>query len=170
VKSAPAPADNSPCGGIGRREERMPDFNRVVVHLTSGRMLKGTTRDFFPNRPLFHLVPHPSGPILEVRCRLVKALFFVREFGGNPDRKSLPGFVAAPGETAQGKKLAVRFKDGELLCGYSLSYAPDREGFFMFPADAASNNLRIYVVTSSTAEIACGPAAETLARRMTDAA
>ena len=144
----------------------MPDFNKIVAHLADGRMLKGTTQDFFPNRVLFHLVPHGGGDVIEVRCRQVKAVFFVREFDGNADRKGVPGFLAAPGETAQGKKLAVRFKDGELLCGYSLSYAPDREGYFMFPADAASNNLRIYVVTASTAEIACGPAADALARRM----
>ncbi len=148
----------------------MAEFNKVVAHMTGGRMLKGTTQDFFPNRALFHIVPNDGGAPVEVRCRQMKALFFVREFEGNPDRKDVQGFLAGPGETTQGKKLAVRFKDGELLCGYSLSYAPDREGFFMFPSDAKSNNTRIYVVTSSTAEIACGPAADTLARRLTRAA
>ena len=35
----------------------------------------------------------------------------------------------------------------------------------MTPADTASNNLRIYVVTAAAAEIKAGPAAEWLAQR-----
>lgn len=144
----------------------MPDFNQVVVHFTGGRLLKGTTQDFYPNRPLFHVTPQAGGPPVEARCRHIKAIFFVRDFAGHPERRDIPGFIAAASETARGKKLAVRFKDGELLCGYSLSYAPDRDGFFMFPADAQSNNLRIYVVTANCAEVTSGPAAEALARRV----
>ena len=85
---------------------------------------------------------------------------------GDPERKDLVGFVAAPPETAQGKKIAIRFQDGEILCGYTLSYAPDREGFFIFPADSGSNNTRIFVVTASTAEVKAGPAAELMIQRL----
>jgi hypothetical protein len=60
--------------------------------------------------------------------------------------------------------VAVRFKDGELLCGYTLTYSPAREGFFVFPSDAQSNNLRVYVLTEATATIQVGPAAEALAQ------
>ena len=148
----------------------MTDFNKVVAHLLGGRLLKGTTQDFFPNRPLFHVVPAGGGMPVEVRCRQMKALFFVRDFDGRPERRDVRSFLNAPAETAQGKKLAVRFRDGELLCGYSLSYAPDREGFFMFPADGGSNNMRIYVVASATAEIKCGPAAEAMVQRLSSAA
>jgi len=143
----------------------MADINRVVVHSLSGKVLKGTTQDFFPNRPLFHIQPVEGGPAIEVRCKSLKAAFFVREFAGNPNRKDHRGFVNGPAETTQGKKLAVRFKDGELLCGYSLSYSPDRDGFFMFPADPGSNNLRIYVIISSTVEVKAGPAAEAMVQR-----
>jgi hypothetical protein len=144
----------------------MPDGNRVVAHLISGKLVKGTTQDFFPNRPIFHIMPVEGGPALEVRTKQLKAVFFVREFAGNNLRRDIRGFIEAPGETAQGKKLAVRFKDGELLCGYSLTFSPDREGFFMFPSDASSNNLRIYVLTASTAEIKAGPAADVLAQKV----
>ena len=144
----------------------MADHNKVVAHLIGGKLLKGTTQDFFPNRPLFHVLPLDGSASVEVRCRQVKAVFFVKEFAGNETRRDLRGFLESPAETSQGKKLAVRFKDGELLCGYSLSYSPDRDGFFMFPADAGSNNLRIYVVTSSTIEVKAGPAAEVLAQKV----
>jgi hypothetical protein len=143
----------------------MGDSNRVVAHLVGGKIIKGTTQDFFPNRPLFHIQPSDPGPSVELRTKQLKALFFVREFAGNGQRRDIRGFIDGPGETAQGKKLAVRFKDGELLCGYSLSYSPDRDGFFMFPADSGSNNLRVYVVISSTIEVKSGPAAEGLAQK-----
>jgi len=90
----------------------------------------------------------------------------VKTFEGDRHRKDIRGFIAAPAETAQGKKIAVRFKDTEVICGYSLSYTPDREGFFIFPSDSGSNNLRIYVVTVATAEVKAGPAAEAMAQRL----
>jgi len=144
----------------------MADGNRVVAHLLNGKLVKGTTRDFFPNRPVFHIFPLEGGAAVEVRTKQIKALFFVKEFEGNVARRDLKGFLEAPSETAQGKKLAVRFPDGELLCGYSLTYSPERDGFFMFPADGGTNNLRAYVVTSAAAEIKAGPAAEVLAQRV----
>jgi hypothetical protein len=144
----------------------MSELNRVVAHFVDGRLAKGTTQDFFPNRARFHVQPTDGSPAIEIRCKDLKALFFVREHGGNPTRRDLRGFLASPGETAQGKKIAVRFRDGELLCGYSLTYMPDREGFFVFPSDNGSNNLRIYVVVAATVEVKAGPAADTLAQRV----
>ncbi len=144
----------------------MSDGNRVVAHLLNGKLVKGTTQDFFPNRPVFHVLPVEGGAPVEVRTKHLKAVFFVKEYSGNQMRRDTRGFLEAPGETAQGKKLAVRFKDGELLCGYSLTYSPEREGFFMFPSDAGTNNLRVYVVTAAAAEIKAGPAADVLAKRV----
>jgi hypothetical protein len=144
----------------------MAEASKVVAHAVNGKILKGTTRDFFPNRPLFHVQPVDGGAALEVRCKSLKAAFFVRDFDGDSTRRDIIGFINGPGETAQGKKLAVRFKDGELLCGYSLSYSPDRDGFFMFPADPGSNNIRIYVVTAATVEVKAGPEAESMAQRI----
>jgi hypothetical protein len=144
----------------------MTEMIRVVAHYMDGKLLKGTTQDFFPNRPRFHLQPMDGAAAVEVRCRALKALFFVKEFAGNANRRDLRGFLSSPGETAQGKKIAVRFKDGELLCGYSLSYLPDREGFFVFPSDSASNNLRVYVIIAATAEVKAGPAADALAQKV----
>jgi hypothetical protein len=143
----------------------MSETNKVVVHSLGGKLLKGTTQDFFPNRPLFHVLPNDGKNGIEVKTKQLKAVFFVKDFEGSRQRRDVRGFINGPGETAQGKKLAVRFKDGELLCGYSLSYSPDRDGFFMFPADAGSNNLRIYVITASCAEIKAGPAAELMAQK-----
>ena len=143
----------------------MSEINKVVVHSMGGKLLKGTTQDFFPNRPIFHVQPADGKPTVEVRCAQLKAVFFVKDYAGSATRRDVRGFITGPGETAHGKKLAVRFKDGELLCGYSLSYSADRDGFFMFPSDSGSNNLRIYVVTAACAEVKAGPAAEQMAHR-----
>ncbi len=144
----------------------MSEINKVVAHFLNGKLVKGATQDFFPNRPLFHVQPVDGGKSVEVRCRELKAVFFVRDLVGNPSRRDLRGFLGSPAETRQGKKLAVLFKDGELLCGYSLAFSPDRDGFFMFPSDAESNNLRIYVLIAACAEVKAGPAADLLVQKV----
>lgn len=141
----------------------MAETIRVVARFADGRLLKGTTQDFLPNRPCFHVIPSDGGPSLEVRTAQLKALFFVRNLEGDPDRPSLRGFLDAPAATTQGRKIAVRFADEELLCGHTLSYQPGRPGFFMTPVDEASNNIRIFVIVAATAEIKAGLAAEALA-------
>jgi len=141
--------------------------NLVVARYADGRMLKGVTQDFSPNRGMFHI--HPVGDdsnAVELRFKQLKALFFVSSLEGDPDRQDVRGFVNGPAETQQGKKIAVRFRDGEFICGYTLSWTPDREGFFLFPSDSGSNNQRIFVITAATVEITAGPAAEVLAQRV----
>jgi hypothetical protein len=142
----------------------MSGLNKVVAHYLNNNVLKGITRDFFPNRPTFHLTP-PSGPVVEVRCRDLKAVFFVKDLVGDDKRRDHRGFITGPAETTHGKKIAVHFKDGELMCGYTLTFTPDREGFFVFPADPGSNNQRIYVLMGATDEVKAGPEAEALAER-----
>ena len=142
--------------------------NRVVAHYMDGRVVKGTTQDFFPNRPIFRIIPVGSGKETEIQCRQLKAVFFVKDLAGDENRKDIKGFLDAPGETTKGKKIAVRFKDGEFLCGYSLSYSPERVGFFLFPSDPGSNNLRIYVMTYAATEVRAAAAAEAMAQKLFD--
>ena len=144
------------------------EINKVVVHARDGKLIKGTTRDFFPNRPVFHIQPADGSPSVEVRCKALKAVFFVKDFNGDSSRRDTIGFLAGPNDTKQGMKVAVRFKDGELLCGYSLTFSADREGFFMFPADPKSNNVRIYVLVGATTEVKAGAEAEALVKRSLD--
>ncbi len=140
--------------------------NLIVARYLDGRMLKGVTRDFSPNRPILHVDLQDGGTAVELRFKQLKALFFVKALDGDAARQDVRGFVHGPAETQQGKKIAVRFRDGEFICGYTLSWSPDREGFFLFPADARGNNQRIFVITASTLEIKAGPAAEVLAQRV----
>ena len=144
----------------------MSVVNRVVAHFLDGRILKGSTIDLSPGRSSFHLVR--DGSTVQIRFSEVKAVFFVRDLDGDPRRLDLRGFIAGPSETLHGKKVAVRFADGELVCGYTLSYMPRKDAFFMYPADLGSNNLRIYVNAASAVEVCDREAAEELAQRVLD--
>ncbi len=128
--------------------------NKIVVRYQNGRLLKGVTNDFFPNKDLFHLVlmdvPPGSMP-LELRTTDLKAVFFVKGFGGNPDYDDKKEFD--PAKSAVGRKIKVIFKDGETMVGTTNGYQPDRPGFFVVPADPNSNIERCFVVTAATREV-----------------
>jgi uncharacterized protein DUF6982 len=144
----------------------MADLNRVVAHFEDGTLIKGTTADFNVNKPSFHLIPIDGSPGVELHCRSLKAVFFVKDLKGGPHSSALRGFADSKGATTGGKKVAVLFHDGELLCGYTLGYVPGREGFFMFPADATSNNLRVFVINAHASEVRVGTEADELVARV----
>lgn len=110
------------------------------------------TADFVPARPSFHLVPtDPSGArtgdVIEVQIVDLKALFFVKDFTGNPAHAEAKEF--APGATLPGRKIRVEFLDGEVLVGTTMGYQANRKGFFVIPADPQSNNRRCFVVSGA---------------------
>jgi len=123
---------------------------KVVVHFLDGQIVKGHTYDFFHTRPNFHLRPSltaPDSPQIVVNITDLKAIFFVKSFDGNKDYVENKGF--APGAKTYGKRVAVTFKDGEQLVGTCTSYRMADQGFFLYPADAASNNERVFCVSQS---------------------
>ncbi|OGQ10489.1 MAG: hypothetical protein A2026_15985 [Deltaproteobacteria bacterium RBG_19FT_COMBO_46_12] len=121
---------------------------KIVVRYSDGRLIKGFTQDFFPTKEVFHLTPldKPSGEPIEVSMKDLKAIFMVVDFVGQPLFKERKKYVE--GEKPSGRKVEVTFIDGEVLVGSTLGYDPKRQGFFIFPADPKSNNIRIYVVSS----------------------
>ena len=132
---------------------RAPDTGRIVVaHFRDGRVLKGTTQDFGPIKPTFHLFLEngADGAPLTVPIGSLKAAFFVRTPDGDPSRKDVYDFDATPG---QGRRVRVTFEDGEVVDGFTMGYARDKQGFFVVPADAGSNNVRIFVVAAATTRV-----------------
>jgi len=122
---------------------------QVVLHYADGRIVKGHATDFFPNKETFHLEEKESSEANEIKVSELKGVFFVKTFEGNPahhERKDLE-------RAGMGKRIQVKFKDGEELIGYTSGYSPDRTGFFVFPSDPDSNNERIFVVTVATANV-----------------
>ena len=70
------------------------------------------------------------------------------------DLDGLSNLPEAPAAAAEpGRRIVVTFTDGEVLTGTTLSYAPNAAGFFVSPADTATNNVRVYVVASALARV-----------------
>ena len=128
-------------------------MEKVVVRYSDGKLIKGFTHDFFLNKGCFHLIPanNPSGEAIEVAIKDLKAVFLVRGFIGRSLYKERRKYVE--GEQPSGQKVEVTFMDGEVLVGSTLGYDPKRQGFFIFPADPKSNNIRVYVVSSSVGKV-----------------
>lgn len=139
----------------------MSAANNVVVRFVDGRILKGTTRDFLPAKAMFHIHPADSNEAVEIQVQDLKAVFFVKRLGGDPnynEYKDLPEQRVA----SLGKKIGVVFGDGEVLAGYTHSYNPSNPGFFVTPVDPKSNNIRVFVVRGSAKEVKLGAGAEEL--------
>jgi hypothetical protein len=128
--------------------------NKVVVRFADGRLVKGTTADFFPTKDLFHVSvetdPKGSSP-MEINRLDLKALFFVKSLTG--DSQHDEGNEFDPQHPPAGRRIKVVFNDGEVLVGTTTGYQPGRPGFFLVPADAESNIERCYVVTTATQEV-----------------
>ncbi len=128
--------------------------NKIVVRYQDGRINKGVTSDFFPNKDLFHLFPVDALPgtrPVKVSIQELKAVFFVKTFEGNPeynDKKELEADKAGVG-----RKIRVTFRDGEVLVGTTHGYQPSRPGFFVHPVDSQSNNERCFVISAATQEV-----------------
>ncbi len=131
----------------------MPAKAKVVAAYLDGRRLKGYTNDFSPARDQFFLFPESAegAPVSRgtaVSLAELKALFFVKEFGGDHTRLTPTSVTQQPG-----KKLEVTFPDGEKITGFSVAYNPKAMGFFMQPGDAAGNNERIFVVNRNAKQV-----------------
>jgi hypothetical protein len=138
--------------GIAFRKEDM--MNKVVARFADGNIIKGMTNDFFSGKDVFHVsvwnAPAEEKPF-EIYTKDLKALFFVKDFLGDPhyiDRNEFD-----PNQPTIGLKIRVEFNDGEVLVGTSTEYQPGRSGFFILPADTGTNNELCFVVVEATKEI-----------------
>jgi hypothetical protein len=119
-------------------------LQKVVAHFIDHSVVKGTSADVDPKRPVCH-VHTPARGVVEVDLRQVKALFFVKDLDGKPgyEENQIP---ADGDQRLRGSRLVeVAFADGERLGGLMNRYPPLGPFFFMLPIDPQSNNLRILV-------------------------
>ena len=127
-------------------------LNKVVIAYLDGRRLRGCVFDFSPLKDTFRLVSEGSSPQQkgsEVAIKELKAIFFVKDFRG--DSKYNESKKVEDGKP--GRKIEVTFSDGEKVVGTTQAYNPKTKGFFLFPADAKSNSLRIFVVNWNVRDV-----------------
>lgn len=120
-------------------------WQKVIARFRDGHMVCGYTNDFHPSKPQLHLSPNPrQGESTVIPLSQLKALFFVREFMGDPTRVENKVFS----DLRQGRKVEVTFYDNEIMVGSTLGYRGHGHGFFIHPADTSSNNLRVFVTAA----------------------
>jgi len=122
--------------------------NTIVIHTAQGGIVKGSTGDFRPNQEKFHVILD-NGEVAAMSVPKLKAVFFVKNLAGDPDREDTYEDVVPGG----GRKVQVTFKDGEVIVGFTTAYSAERQGWFLLPADEGSNNLRIFVVNVAIADV-----------------
>lgn len=136
---------------------------RAVLHVRAGKLLKGLLTDFTPTADTVHLQSEtePGKAPIEVKVADLKAIYYVRSLTGNKQykKKRYFGSIETPG-----KRIMVRFKDGEILCGFIegglpwkdgflTATDPNLKGFFIYPADPAGNNTKVFVVTTAVEDV-----------------
>jgi len=146
-------------GGLSILEKKVEPIakvqNLVVARYQDGRIVKGTTYDFGPQKKGFHVVPlgEEGRKVTEVLFSDLKAVFFVKSLEGKQDHPSAREGIEEKTEPMGQMKVKITFLDGETLLGTTQGYTLEREGFFIVPLEGDSNNLRIFVVSKAVKEV-----------------
>ncbi len=123
---------------------------KIVAHYNDGRVLHGTTSNFWPRHPVFHLHNGSAEPTAVILDEL-KAVFVVKAFTGNSGVGELSDEPST--HSIGGKAIGVEFKDGEVIYGSVMELDRGGIGFFLFPFDPSSNNLRVFVINKSVRRV-----------------
>jgi len=149
IPTARSPDPGPGAAELGRETGECP---KVVAHFLDGHLLKGFALDFRLSRRDFLLRSRGVEELeaaIPVRVTGLKALFFVKEFDGDRAYRELRD-AARP--SLLGRRVRVRFRDGEVLRGTTPSLELGGAGFFLVPLDPRSNNRRIYVVATNAVQ------------------
>jgi len=126
--------------------------NKLVVRFQDGRILKGHSMDFNPNKEIFHLVTEGYPQVrTSVEVAQLKAVFFVKNFKGDPNYR--PSNEFDPDGSYIGKKMKVRFLDGEVMAGVRQGYKQGSLGFFLVPVDSGGNTERAFIVKDAVKSV-----------------
>lgn len=117
---------------------------KVVAHLLDERMVKGTCADIDPLKPRCH-VHMPDRQVIEVDLATLKALYLVKDLGGQPDYREAHTPDPADVRLRGSHQVELKFADGETLHGLMNAFPPVRQFFWVLPIDPRSNNIRILV-------------------------
>lgn len=138
------------------------DGEKIVARFRDGRLVKGYVRGFSIESDTVILNDQKTLQEILVPITELKAIFFVKNFGGTSkyvERKAF-GIRKNPG-----KKVFIKFSDNETLVGFIEGEVPwDKgfslaklgnkvKGFFFTPVDEDSNNNKVFVVAGAIQDI-----------------
>ena len=97
---------------------------------------------------------NPADPTEDLEGFFMLNANFVKSFEGNKGHETHEEFSMQNFKFDDvSLKVRVDFLDGEVMYGMTHGYAPNRKGFFVFPADTHTNNQRVFVVREATASV-----------------
>ena len=111
------------------------ETDKVVARFKDGSLIKGKIDDFSIDKSKFRFET-VKGERRKISVEELKAIFWVKDFQGNKNHRDKFNFELDIG----GRRIRVRFFDGELIIGHTIGYSSNQPGFFMIPLDIASNN------------------------------
>jgi len=141
-------------------------MEKAVMRLMNGKLLKGYIREFSPDQKEVTIEEEGTGVLHPVNIGDVKAVFFVKSFGGDHEYKEKKSYGNAK---IKGQRVFVKFRDGEGLVGFLEGDVPwekgfflskqdsDLKGFFLLPVDEDTNNIKVFVVASSVDAVTVVP-------------
>ena len=139
-----------PASCVAHPAETSFDWGKVVARFNDGRLVRGYTNDFDPSKAHLHVLSDlRDGKSTIILLSDLKALFFVRDFAGDPMRVNDKFFSQTP----SGDRMEVTFRGNEVLVGSTQTYRADGKGFFLQPADPGSNNLRVFVTAAGVQQM-----------------
>jgi len=140
---------------------------KVVLKFLDGTIIKGYIRDFSEKSDELILQELDSNVVRAVKSDVLKALFFVKSFEGNRrySEKKTYG-IRKP----HGHRTFIKFVDGEDLVGFLEGELPwdkgfflthhtinNLRGFFLLPADAGSNNIKVFIFAHAVRDVTVVP-------------
>ena len=143
----------------------MGDAEKVVVRFLNGKMVKGVVRNFSVETNELHFEDAGTADERRIPLAELKAVFFVRSLEGDHTHREKKAFGARKDADHLGKKIYIKFKDGESLYGFVRGDIPWKQGYFVSephgsaqgflitPTDSESNNIKIFVVGGSIRDI-----------------
>ncbi|MBI4686090.1 MAG: hypothetical protein HY755_12975 [Nitrospirae bacterium] len=144
----------------------MATEEKVVIRFIDGSVFKGYLKDFSEESKEITFEEAESRAAKTIRIQELKAIFFVRTFEGDKDYKEIKRYGVSQ---RKGRKIFVKFQDGESIVGYLQGNIPwqkgfflsssdeKKTGFFVLPADEESNNIKVFIIKSSVKDITSIP-------------
>ena len=129
-------------------------FQKIVVRYADGKILKGYTQDFHPRPARSSPSGHRSTPrpksASSCRVSRLKAVFFVRDFDGNPELSGAEGLCGECSGPARRGHVCRRRERARHDAQLSTRRG---RGFSSAPQDPDANNTRIYVVAKAVRRV-----------------
>lgn len=137
-------------------------MEKAVIRLNNGKLIKGYMKDFSPDGNEVAVKEEGTDNLHLVKIGDVKAVFFVKSFEGDHEYKEKKFYSS---KKNKGQRVFVKFRDGEALVGFLEGEVPWKrgfflsrqdsglKGFFLLPADEDTNNIKVFVVSSSVDDV-----------------